>query len=228
MGRNRACGYHAFESEGYEFNQFWVANDDEFLYLRFSFHENIGQLPVDYFYQIFIDGDNDPSSGLSVSTIGSSMMIENGSAWMQVGGTFNEGSVPNVDFLLAPQGASAEFECRIALASSKDNVPLLTADSLGISFNLITTSWEAIESGAAEGIVYTLVNRPTVEEPEPPVAATPLTIRLVGDQIEVSWDGNSLETSESLLPNSWSPVPDATKPYTANPDDATRYYRSTD
>ena len=218
----------AFESEGYEFHQFWVANDDEFLYLRFSFHENIGQLPVDYFYQIFIDGDNDPSSGLTVSTIGSSMMIENGSAWMQVGGNFNEGSVPNVDFQLAPQGASAEFECRISLLSSKDEAPLLTADALGISFNLITTSWEAIESGPVEGIVYALVNRPPLTEPEPPVEATPLAIRQVGDQIEITWDGNQLETSESLRANSWTPLPDASKPYVANPDDATRFYRSTD
>ena len=44
------------DSEGVEFNQFWVVNDDDFIYLRFSFHKNIGQLPVDYFYQIFIDG----------------------------------------------------------------------------------------------------------------------------------------------------------------------------
>jgi hypothetical protein len=218
----------ALESEGYEFHQFWAANDDEFLYLRFSFHENIGQLPVDYFYQIFIDGDKDPSSGFSVSTIGSSMMIENGSAWMQVGGEFNEGSVPNVDFQLAPTEASAEFECRISLSSSKDDVPLLTADALGISFNLITTSWEAIESGPAEGIVYTLVNRPPLTESEPPGEAAPLAIRQVGGQIEIIWDGTLLETSESLLPNSWVPVPDAPKPFLANPDDATRFYRGTD
>ena len=50
----------------------------------------------------------------------------------------------------------------------------------------------------------------------------------VGDQIEISWDGTLLETSETLLPNSWSPLPEAPKPYLANPSDATRFYRSTD
>ena len=150
----------AFESEGFEFHQFWVANDADYLYLRFSFHENIGQLPVDYFYHIYIDGDNDPGTGLGVSTIGSSLMIENGLGWMQAGGNFNEGSVPNIDFHLAPQAASAEFECRLSLASSKDGAPLLTASTLGISFSLITTHWEEIEFGPAEGILYPLVEVP--------------------------------------------------------------------
>ena len=48
---------------------------------------------------------------------------------------------------------------------------------MGISFNLITTSWEAIESGPAEGSVYTLVNRPPLTEFEPPgEAAAPRKI----------------------------------------------------
>ena len=37
--------------------------------------------------------------------------------------------MPNVDFLLAPNAPSAEFECRIALTSSKDGTKLITADT---------------------------------------------------------------------------------------------------
>jgi hypothetical protein len=214
-------------NEGIEFNEFWAANDDKFLYLRFSFHKNIGQLPLDYLYQIFIDGDNDPTTGLAVSTIGSSLMIENGNGWLQTGGAFNEGSVPNVDFQLAPTGPSAEFECRIALGTDKDGTSLLTADTLGVSFNLISTSWEVIDSGPEEALLFTLSDSPIVIDPDPTEPIDPVTIVLLDGKIEILWNDGLLESSETLLPNSWAPVPDAASPYLLNPDGRTRFYRST-
>ncbi|HUF63757.1 MAG TPA: immunoglobulin domain-containing protein [Verrucomicrobiales bacterium] len=215
------------EGLGTAFNRFWVVNDEDYLYLRFSFHENIGRLPVDYYYQIFIDGDNDPGTGLTVSTIGSSLMIENGSGWLQTGGGFNEGSISNVDFQLAPETASAEFECRIALSSGSDGVPLFTAETLGITLNLVSTSWVVVDSGPAEAISYPLADLPPLVDPEPPTSA-PLTIRAAGNQLEVLWEQRTLETSDTLLPDSWVPVPDATSPYLIRPEGGSRFYRGRD
>ncbi len=217
-------------SEGAEFHQFWVANDADFLYLRFSFHEHLGQLPVDFFYQIYIDGDNDPATGLSISTIGSSLMIENGSGWLQSGGAFNEGSVSNVNFQLAPQESSQEFECRISLdAGSADGVPLLTADTLGISFNLVSTSWEVIDSGPAEAILHPRSPWPSLTDPTiPSDRLPPLTVLRASDQVEIRWQEGTLETSDTLLPDAWVPLPDATSPYRIPPDQPARFYRSRD
>ncbi|MEM7385357.1 MAG: immunoglobulin domain-containing protein, partial [Verrucomicrobiota bacterium] len=215
------------DAAGFEFHHFWVANDEEFLYLRFSFHENIGQLPVDYFYQIFIDGDNDPTTGLSMSNLGSSLIIENGSGWLQVGGGFNEGSVSNVDFQLAPESASQEFECRISLASQKEGVRIFEAEAIGITFNLVSTSWEAIESGPTESIFYTLTDLPPLVDPETPTGRAPfITIRRSNQQVEITWDKGSLESSETMRAGSWVPVSEATSPYVIRPDGAARYYRS--
>ena len=214
------------ESEGLEFHQFWVVNDADYLYLRFSFHESVGQLPVDHYYQIFIDGDNDPDTGLSVGTIGSSLMIENGNGWLQTGGSFNEGSVADIDFQLA--GAMKEFECRIALASSKDGLALFTAGNLGLTLNLVSTGWAIVDSGPTEAIVHTLTDVPALTEPEVPgETSLPLvTIQQMEGKVEISWEEGMLESSETLLPNSWARVPGVSSPLVIEPDNGTRFYRS--
>lgn len=211
------------------FRQFWVANDADYLYLRFSVHGEI-TLPLDHFYQIFIDGDNDAATGLGVSTIGSSLMIENGSGWKQTDGGFNEGSVSDVDFLLAPTGSSTEFECRIALASSKDGVALVTGDAVGIAMNLVSPSWEVLATGPAEAIVHPLTEweLPGDPEPEPPVDAAAIAIRKVGAQVEIEWSSGTLEMSESLTQESWIPVPDAVSPWRTDPHQGVKFFRRTD
>ncbi len=213
----------AQSGDGLEFHQYWVANDDEYLYVRFSFHSVVGPLPGSHFYHLFIDGDNDPNTGLN----GSSLMIENGLGWLQIGGGFNEGSVPSTGFVLAPETASTEFECRVSLAAvSQDGVPLVTADAVGLRFELIDTSWAVIDSGPdGDPIVHALdVSR----DPGLPVTPRPFVIDLLGTQIELQWESGVLESSETLRPGSWVPVPGATSPHIVLPNESTQFYRARD
>lgn len=204
---------------GSEFHQFWAVHDESFLYLRFSFHEAIGPLPGQFYYQIFIDGDSDPATGLPVNGLGSSLMIENGSGWMQAGGTFNEGSVSDTGFALAPQGRSREFECRIALGTSKDGAALLTGDHLGITFHLVSTSWEVLDAGPAEVPLSLPIVPFTPTDPNPSPAHPLLEIELVDGQVELSWEDGTLETSPTLKKASWDPLPEASSPYRIQPSD---------
>ena len=146
--------------ENGEFKDFWIVNDGEFLYLRFSFHGEIGPLPTSHFYQLYFDADNDPGTGFQVSGIGSSMMIENGLGWLQREGGFNEGSVGNTGFQIAPSFPSTQFECRISLQSSvnADQSRVFTSDSVAVAFNLMNTSWESIDTGPVEdSIIHSLM-----------------------------------------------------------------------
>lgn len=211
------------------FDSFWAANDDTYLYLRFSFHEAV-ELPVTSYYQIFIDGDNDPGTGLSVSTIGSSLMIENGNGWLQQGGEFNEGAVAT-EFAIAPPGSSTQFECRIALDSSREGTPIFTAGSVGVTFNLVSTGWEVVDSGPAEAIVHALQEWEAPVDPgDPPVTLPALTIGLTAEgRLRLEWTEGSLETSETLLPGSWEPVGGAESPHDVDLSAAgARFYRSRD
>jgi hypothetical protein len=188
-----------------EFKDFWIANDGEYLYLRFSFHSEVGPLPASHFFQLYFDTDNDPGTGLSVSGIGSSMMIENGLGWLQRGGGFNEGGVGNTGFLLAPQSPSPEFECRISLNSfvNADRSPVFTGDAVAVALRLISTSWTLIDSGPVEEIIAHTLREwlpPTVP---PALSITSLTHDPVANAVTVSWNAEegglySIETSTNL------------------------------
>ena len=217
----------AKEGDGNEFHRFWVANDDRYLYLRFSFHQNIGALPDDFYYQIYYDGDNDPGTGLSTSNIGSSLMVENGNAWLQQGGGFNEGAVPGSGFAMAPTGPSAEFECRIALDTVfEDGTAVFTADTIGVAMILVSTGWEPVDAGPAEALLHTLADWPKVTDPPKEMAAP--AIRYLDGQVEVRWEKGVLETSASMLPGSWAALPEAESPYVVAPDAGRRFFRAAD
>ena len=199
--------------EGGEFKDYWIANDGEHLYLRFSFHRGVGQLPVNHFYQIYFDADNDPGTGLQVGGIGSSMMIENGLGWLQRGGGFNEGGVGATGFLLAPQFGTSEFECRISLASAvnADRSPVFTGDTVAVSFVLMTSSWAVVDRGPVETtIVHSLAEwlPPTASAP---FAITSLTRDPADRSVSVTWSATAdgvyaVETSADL--RDWEEVDD--------------------
>ena len=199
--------------EGEELKEYWVTNDSEYLYLRFSFHGEIGPLPTSHFYHIYIDADNDPATGFNVSGIGSEMMIENGGGYLQRSGGFNEGGVGNTGFLLAPESPSTEFECRISLGSlvNADQSPIFTGDTVAVAFALIDTAWTAIDRGPVEEIIaHTLIEwlPPT---PPPAFSITSLAYDQGTDAVTVSWNADedglySIETSTNL--NNWLEIDD--------------------
>src|SRR5262245_7443618 len=91
----------------------YVANDADYLYLRFTLHA-----PGDPFTSrenIFIDADNNPATGFSVSGIGSEMLIQSGVGYEERAGGFNDGfNFDGLDWAAAPTVAGTNFELRIS------------------------------------------------------------------------------------------------------------------
>lgn len=208
--------------EGNEFKDIYVANDDRYLYVRFSFYAEIGQLPVDWYYHIFADADNDPGTGLFTAGLGSEMMIENGGGYQQKNGGFNEGVIDNLDFALAPEARASEFECRLSLdcVYQTDGQPVFAGPAVGVALQLISSAWAPVDTAPAAGpIPYELAE-------VPPMNPGPLHVRMSGAMVEVSWTGPGvLEARDSLSGGSWAPVPNATSPYLASPSGTQRYFR---
>jgi hypothetical protein len=205
-----------------EFKDIYVANDDDYIYVRFNFYSDVGQLPVDAYFHIFFDTDNDPATGMATAGIGSEMMIENGGGYQQKNGQFNEGVVRDMDFALGPQANSADFECRISRKAvfDSDGSPVFTGDTLALALQLVNSNWAVVDTAPATGgVVYTLTKLP-------PLNPGPLHIRVVSGKVEISWTGaGTLEAKDSLSSGAWSPVTGAASPYSISPSAKQQFYR---
>ncbi|MHB1308745.1 MAG: hypothetical protein ACYC23_16830 [Limisphaerales bacterium] len=205
-----------------EFKDFYLANDSDYLYLRFSFHEPVGPLPTDHYYHIYLDSDHNASSGRTAAAIGIEVMIENGAGYQQKNGDFNEGGVDGLDLQLAPESQATEFECRISRQAvyAADGQPVFTADTIAVAMELMSSSWSPIDTAPTDGsLIYMFHSLP-------PVQPGPLQVSKVNQTVEISWPGAGfLESRPSLSGGSWSTIPNAVSPYVVSPDGAARYYR---
>src|SRR6266404_3472307 len=74
----------------------YVANDNNYLYVRFTLYAPGN--PFTSHENIFIDADNDVTTGYSVGgRVGSEVLIQSGVGYQEKNGTFNDGS--NIDGL---------------------------------------------------------------------------------------------------------------------------------
>jgi hypothetical protein len=94
-----------------------MANDSNYLYLRFTLHTS-GAPFSDFNTHVFVDTDNHSVTGYHPSglTIGSELMIESGAGFDERNGTFNAGAVSGLGWQLSPAGAGTNFEARISRA----------------------------------------------------------------------------------------------------------------
>ena len=110
-----------------------VANDNDFLYIRFSLYRPSD--PSIFLNNIFMDTDNSVSTGFG-QRVGSEMLIQSGAGYDERGGGFNEGGVTGLNFMIAPQGVGTEFELRISRAATYDPSGVLVFGGSIINFVL--------------------------------------------------------------------------------------------
>lgn len=76
---------------GVDYGDVYAANDDNYLYLRFTLHA-AGD-PFTWQQNIFLDADNSPGTGFGASGLGSEMLIQGGAGYQEKNGGFNEGGI---------------------------------------------------------------------------------------------------------------------------------------
>src|SRR5687767_2339408 len=78
---------------GADFRDIYVANDEQYLYIRFTLYTN--DSPFTSRNNIFIDADNDPATGFHPLGLafGSEMLVQSGTGYQEKNGGFNEGAV---------------------------------------------------------------------------------------------------------------------------------------
>lgn len=141
---------------GIDFNQVWIANDDDYIYVRFTLHSP-GD-PFTFQSNYFFDGDNDSGTGYNVDGLGifgSEMLVQAGAGYQEKNGGFNEGGINGLDWLAAANGTSTEFEFRVSRAATyaSDGDPVFTDTSIELLLQTDSGAREFAGDGA-NGIPY--------------------------------------------------------------------------
>ena len=172
-----------------DYKDIYVANDDNYLYIRFTLHK--ADYPFSNLQNIFLDGDANGLTGFGAGGyVGSEMLIQEGAGYQEKGGGFNEGGINNLGWAAAPAGVGTQFECRISRAATFASDSNLVMSSI-ISFVLeaeisfTPTEWAPAEVG---GVTYTF------EAPPAPLT-TNLTLINRTNSWQVNASGSDLSTT---------------------------------
>ncbi|HKS37739.1 MAG TPA: hypothetical protein VJW76_11155 [Verrucomicrobiae bacterium] len=170
----------------------YVANDDDFLFLRVALHA-----PGDPFTareNIFIDADNDLATGFSVSGIGSEMLIQSGIGYEERAGTFNDGfNFNELGWAAAPSVTTTNFEFRIsrhAAYTSSPPGPVFMGDTIVFVLEAETPSFASVEFAPdSGGQTYTFASAPS------PATGNSTTVTVTSSSWQVNASGSDLGTA---------------------------------
>jgi hypothetical protein len=193
-----------------DFAEVSIANDADFLYIRFTLHNAFAPF-TDYNSHVFIDTDNDPGTGFAVggATIGSDFMVESfgpgvASGWDERLGGFNDGSASGTNWSINPTTSGTEFELRISRSATydSDGAPVFDADTIRVVLHN-----NRGDITAPAGILYAFVTAYESWRFDHFTTAELADPLLSGDQADLEPDGvaNLLEFALGLDPR----IPDA-------------------
>ena len=167
---------------GTDWADVYMANDNDYVYVRITLHSNAGLDVSDWQHNYYIDGDNDDATGFHVwglPSFGSSMLIQSGVGYQQAGGGFNEGTLAGSAVAFAPLFAGpvmdVEFQVDrnvVGVSGAFAGAPLITGDTIQFVAQTDVGTGDAADS-AVDGISYTFA-------PIPEPAAGALAIALLG------------------------------------------------
>ncbi|HXJ75306.1 MAG TPA: hypothetical protein VNM37_20800, partial [Candidatus Dormibacteraeota bacterium] len=148
---------------GADFRQVYLANDEQYLYIRFTLYAP--DSPFTSRNNIFIDSDNDVSTGfhpLGLAGFGSEMFIQGGAGYQEKGGGFNEDAINGLDWAASPTENATDFEVRIsrAAAFASDGLPVFAAETIALLLESENTSFVAVDLApdSSDRLTYTFAS----------------------------------------------------------------------
>lgn len=197
-----------------EFKELSLTNDNEFLYYRFSFYAPAGPLGPAVWsaraqhWDIIIDTDQDPATG---TWSGGDLLLEDAagdSGVYRLAGSWTQGTYTGGNVAIAPgETPSTDFELRVSRSAkhATDGLPAFPNPSINTFIVLQSLAWTVLDQTAPQ-VPYTFFEFPPL-----PVTPGPLSVKLVGSKVVITWPGTGvLETRASLTTGSWTTVQGAT------------------
>lgn len=145
-----------------DYRRVWLANDEEYLYVRFTTERAVN--PFTSHENIFVDADADSTTGFGM-IVGSEMLIQGGAGYQEKNGGFNEGGINGLDWQAAPAGAGTQFEVRISRRAvyASDGEPVFVGGAVALVLEAEDANFARQETAPdGEGLYYEFA------EPPPP------------------------------------------------------------
>ncbi|HVU08996.1 MAG TPA: PEP-CTERM sorting domain-containing protein [Verrucomicrobiae bacterium] len=157
--------YTALEgpSDAIQYDDVYVANDADNLYIRFTLYSASPDAFANSLDNLFIDTDNNSTTGFSTGGIGSEALVEWGSGYQEKNGGFNEGGINGLGWQIAGSPDSMDFELAISRNATyaSDGSPVFTGNTISILLEGDDSSYDSVEfAPSSGGIVYTFASVP--------------------------------------------------------------------
>jgi|ERR1039458_1285905 hypothetical protein len=156
---------------GVDFQNIYLANDANYLYIRFTLMQPADPITLGNTY-LWFDNDNNPATGFQPfgnPNFGASLMIIGDQAYQEAGGGFNEGTLTNADVAYGADSIpGTNFEFRISrnvtgVSGAFVGTPLLNNSTIEVQLASETGSGDSLPSFSNYGALsYTFA---TVPEP---------------------------------------------------------------
>ncbi|HEY3761513.1 MAG TPA: spherulation-specific family 4 protein [Verrucomicrobiae bacterium] len=217
VGLPPAASQAQLTNDAIQFKDLYLANDDDYLYLRFDLY--VPSNPFTSHQNIFINTDGNKLTGYGANGIGSELLIQGGNGYRETNGVFNAGTVDGLNWQASPSAAADDFEVRISRHTTYTNgLPVFTNRAISLVLESAESSGNEWFPGTSGGLTYNFASAPALE---------PLFINFSNNVITVSWNGpGTLQSSDSLTNSQdWTNVPNVTSPCDIIPSEAQQYYR---
>ncbi|MBL9135773.1 MAG: immunoglobulin domain-containing protein [Verrucomicrobiales bacterium] len=143
-----------------DYRRIWVANDEDYLYVRFTLESP--QDPFTANDNLFVDADNDPSTGFAI-LVGSELLVQGGAGYQERNGGFNEGGIDGLDWQGAPSGPGTEFEFRISRRAkfAADGSSVFLNPQIALLLEAEDANFTRQETAPdSEGLIYEFAEKP--------------------------------------------------------------------
>lgn len=180
-----------------DYADIYVANDDNYLYIRYTLHAP--KDPSGWQQNLFIDADNTGGTGYGANGLGSEMLIQSGTGYQEKNGGFNEGNINGLGWLAAPAGVGTQFEVRIARAATNasDSTPVFSSGTIAL---LLESDATPNEWAPSSPIVYTFESAPvalTTNLPLVRIAESSWQANAAGTDLETNWLEQSYDDTQA-------------------------------
>ena len=179
----------ADSTDSADYRQIWIANDDDYLYVRFTLER--GANPFLSNANLFLDTDANAETGFRIQ-LGSEILIQGGAGYDERAGGFNEGGVNGLGWLSAPEGVATEFELRIARTAqyAGDSAAVFPGEAIALLLESEDSNFTRRETAPdADGIPYAFAPAP------PPLTVPQSLASLTGTVWRVNDSGTDLGTA---------------------------------
>ena len=142
------------------FQNLYVANDEDYIYLRFSLYNAAN--PFTSKQNIFFDVDTNAATGLSENGLGSEMLVQSGAAYRETNGVFNSSPISGLNWQASPAVPVSEYEVRISRHATYTNgAPVFTNNTVALFLETGENSGNKWFPDVVGGLLYTFADPPT-------------------------------------------------------------------